>query len=349
VQDYYAFGMQMPGRKLSGGYRYGFNGKENDNEVKGEGNQQDYGMRIYDGRIGKFLSVDPLTKTFPWYTPYQFSGNCPIAKTDLDGGEPLDFKSKWKYQPLFDLKTGGKVKGTGTEIFVTDTKLGGGLRDVSLVYDEVTMQNWFVHQSGNKSYYLKNADGKNSVMTIDPKTYQVKGGEFVEFESQDQIESKAGVELAEGMQRAVFGMVAGGLAAPAAAELGLLNPGLNLTQAKLWSGVGNAAADATYQLIKGDKYNPYSTLGNFVFSNPLYSALPGALVDDDNFLNAYGRGVLGDALGNIPVPKVLGYGMKAGLENFTLPLLGNLFSDVTTGKIKEDVKKEQEAKMNQKK
>jgi RHS repeat-associated protein len=87
VQDYYAFGMQMPGRKLSGGYRYGFNGKENDNEVKGEGNQQDYGMRIYDGRIGKFLSVDPLTKGFPQLTPYQFASNSPIANIDLDGGE----------------------------------------------------------------------------------------------------------------------------------------------------------------------------------------------------------------------------------------------------------------------
>ena len=47
--------MLMPGRKYysaSANYRYGFNGKENDNEVKGEGNrnQQDYGMRIYDLR-----------------------------------------------------------------------------------------------------------------------------------------------------------------------------------------------------------------------------------------------------------------------------------------------------------
>ena len=89
VQDYYAFGMQMPGRKLSGGYRYGFNGKENDNEVKGEGNQQDYGMRIYDGRIGKFLSVDPLAPKFPFYTPYQFSSNSPISSIDLDGLESV--------------------------------------------------------------------------------------------------------------------------------------------------------------------------------------------------------------------------------------------------------------------
>ena len=71
-----------------GYYRYGFNGKENDNDVKGTGNQQDYGMRIYDPRLGRFLSVDPLTKAYPWYTPYQFAGNSPILFIDLDGGEP---------------------------------------------------------------------------------------------------------------------------------------------------------------------------------------------------------------------------------------------------------------------
>ena len=78
----------MPGRKYSAGtgYRYGFNGKEN--EVKGESNQQDYGMRIYDPRIGKFLSVDPLTSDYPWYTPYQFAGNDVARNIDLDGGEP---------------------------------------------------------------------------------------------------------------------------------------------------------------------------------------------------------------------------------------------------------------------
>jgi RHS repeat-associated protein len=87
--DYYPFGMQMVGRSYSSSvYRYGFNGKENDNEVKGEGNQQDYGMRISDPRLGRFLSVDPLTKDYPWYTPYQFAGNMPIAAVDLDGEEP---------------------------------------------------------------------------------------------------------------------------------------------------------------------------------------------------------------------------------------------------------------------
>src|SRR5215204_6335569 len=68
-------------------YRYGFNGKENDNEIKGEGNQQDYGMRIYDPRLSKFLSVDPLQKQYPELTPYQFASNTPIQAIDLDGLE----------------------------------------------------------------------------------------------------------------------------------------------------------------------------------------------------------------------------------------------------------------------
>lgn len=80
----------MPGRHYSSGnYRYGFNGKENDNDVKGvEGSQQDYGMRIYGPRIGRFLSVNPLTKKYSWYSPYHFAGNTPIQAIDLDAAEP---------------------------------------------------------------------------------------------------------------------------------------------------------------------------------------------------------------------------------------------------------------------
>ncbi len=73
--------MQMPERKFSAanGYRYGFNGKENDNEVKGEGNQHDYGMRISDPRLGgRFFSVDPLSKEYPWNSPYAFAETTPL-------------------------------------------------------------------------------------------------------------------------------------------------------------------------------------------------------------------------------------------------------------------------------
>ncbi|MGN6419500.1 MAG: RHS repeat-associated core domain-containing protein [Pseudobacter sp.] len=95
--DYYPFGMPM---RIGGdsSYRYGFNGKENDNEVKGgDGLQQDYGMRVYDNRLGRFLSVDPVTQAYPWLTPYQFASNNPVRFVDLDGAEsddPLDQAQK---------------------------------------------------------------------------------------------------------------------------------------------------------------------------------------------------------------------------------------------------------------
>jgi RHS repeat-associated protein len=92
AQDYYSFGALMPGRKFNtNAYRYGFNGKENDNEIyNSEGTFQDYGLRMYDPRLGRFISVDPLTSEFPHWTPYQFAGNMPIKYIDLDGGEPKD-------------------------------------------------------------------------------------------------------------------------------------------------------------------------------------------------------------------------------------------------------------------
>ncbi len=68
-------------------YCFGFNGKEMDNEVSGSGNQYDYGFRIYNPRLGKFLSVDPLAGDYPWYTSYQFAGNKPIWAIDIDGLE----------------------------------------------------------------------------------------------------------------------------------------------------------------------------------------------------------------------------------------------------------------------
>src|SRR5258705_7072766 len=88
--------MMMPARKYDAGvgYRYGFNGKENDNEAKGEGNQQEYGMRIYDPRLGKFLSLDPLMKNYPGLTPYQFASNRPIDGLDLNGREYITYRVK---------------------------------------------------------------------------------------------------------------------------------------------------------------------------------------------------------------------------------------------------------------
>jgi RHS repeat-associated protein len=83
------FGMAMSNRKFTQtnkNYRYNFNGKEQDKETTGT-TTYDYGFRIYNPALGRFLSVDPLTYSYPYYTPYQFAGNMPIAAIDLDGLE----------------------------------------------------------------------------------------------------------------------------------------------------------------------------------------------------------------------------------------------------------------------
>ena len=88
--DYYAFGMEMPGRNsAAGGYRYGFNGKENDNEMYGEGNALDFGARMYDSRVGRWLSVDPRTDAMSGWSPYSYCFNSPIMFVDQDGELPI--------------------------------------------------------------------------------------------------------------------------------------------------------------------------------------------------------------------------------------------------------------------
>ena len=95
--DYSPFGVGLYGRSWSGEYRYGFNGKEVDSEGMGGGSSTyDYGFRIYNAQLGKFLSVDPLTPSFPWYTPYQFAGNMPMNSIDLDGLEQRTIIVYWE-------------------------------------------------------------------------------------------------------------------------------------------------------------------------------------------------------------------------------------------------------------
>lgn len=58
---------------------------EKDDEVKGSGNSLDFDNRIYDSRLGRFLSLDRLTAQFPWQSPYIFAGNTPIQAIDKNG------------------------------------------------------------------------------------------------------------------------------------------------------------------------------------------------------------------------------------------------------------------------
>ncbi|MGH2667488.1 RHS repeat domain-containing protein, partial [Flavobacterium sp.] len=85
---YYPFGMLVPNRfGSSTAYRYGFQGQEKDDELKGPGNSLNYTFRMHDPRLGRFFAKDPLEKSFAWNSPYAFSENSPIWGVELEGLE----------------------------------------------------------------------------------------------------------------------------------------------------------------------------------------------------------------------------------------------------------------------
>ncbi|MPT36091.1 MAG: RHS repeat-associated core domain-containing protein, partial [Flavobacterium sp.] len=166
--DYYPFGMLQDARHGSkANYRYGFNGKEKDDELKGEGNSYDYGFRMYDPRTARFFSVDPLTESYPELTPYQFASNTPIQAIDLDGLERLDVVGYDKEKREVRIKIVKNVyisKSISVEAYKTLN----------------TSKFSEIFKAGNRSIYTKELPRNNST---------------VEFITKDVFDSGSGFEL----------------------------------------------------------------------------------------------------------------------------------------------------------
>ncbi len=131
-------------------YSYGFNGKENDNEVVGTGSgTQDYGLRIYNPSLGRFLSVDPLSKEYPWNSTYCFAENDVIRNVDLDGAEKsnqtivIDGKTKaiLEVGDVQELERQGR-RGTGHETIILER----------FFYESPSTHSWDVGDPANNQY-----------------------------------------------------------------------------------------------------------------------------------------------------------------------------------------------------
>lgn len=90
ITDYYPFGSAITSRLYSiGAYRFGFNGKEKDNDYF-EGAYA-FEARIFDSRLGIFQSLDPRMREYGWQSPYAYFKNSPISVLDIAGmGGPLE-------------------------------------------------------------------------------------------------------------------------------------------------------------------------------------------------------------------------------------------------------------------
>jgi RHS repeat-associated protein len=104
--------MIMPGRQGSSStYRYSFNNMERDDEIAGSGNSLDFGARMYDSRLGRWFTLDPMRYNFPSWSPYNFSFDNPILFKDKDGEIPIivideQTKTITIFQPVFVVTKG---------------------------------------------------------------------------------------------------------------------------------------------------------------------------------------------------------------------------------------------------
>ena len=116
--DYYPFGMQMPGRVFNGGgYRFGFNGHEKSDEIKGVGNSYTAQFWEYDPRLGRRWNLDPMPQVT--LSDYSTLGNNPVNNVDIKN---VDIKGDYFWGLFgstssqrqsageFAERTGGEVK-----------------------------------------------------------------------------------------------------------------------------------------------------------------------------------------------------------------------------------------------
>jgi RHS repeat-associated protein len=169
AQDYYAGGMQIPGRKYSSpastGYRYGFNKKEKADEISiGD---YDFGDRIYDSRVQRFLSQDRFTSKFPEQSPYSASGNNPVNYIDVNGDFKFDPKQlkeiKKNYPRLYNFI----MRNDGIESMASNPQLVKIWQDHG--YNEADIKKAFAHGKGpeiqlmDHGYIRGRAYSKNTI------------------------------------------------------------------------------------------------------------------------------------------------------------------------------------------
>ncbi len=119
----------MPGRNFnSSEYRFGFQGQEKDDELKGVGNSISFKYRIHDPRLGRFMSLDPLAKDYPWNSPYAFAENKVIKYIELEG---LEVAPNWSdYDPWLVGLTRGVQASPEEEQRLRDRLLTPGQKQV---------------------------------------------------------------------------------------------------------------------------------------------------------------------------------------------------------------------------
>lgn len=193
--------MAEPGRTYNAGnYRYGFNGKEKDADI--DGNNYDYGARIYNPQIGRWLSVDPLQEQYSSLTPYSFVANTPLQAKDPDGkliifvngfrkhaytkylfaapsrDVSTDNKPSWEYRPLYSRKDIFGYNNGDSYWHGADNLFKERYKDYNNIYVD---GGYTPHSTAQERYDRGVADAMAIIRKIDSKEIELKPGETIKL------------------------------------------------------------------------------------------------------------------------------------------------------------------------
>ena len=82
---------------------------EKDNEINVTGGSYDFGARIYDSRLGRWLSLDPQAAKQPDSSPFKSFNNNPIIFVDPEGETEFYYNGRWFGTDGVDNNVVGKV------------------------------------------------------------------------------------------------------------------------------------------------------------------------------------------------------------------------------------------------
>jgi len=188
--------MLVPHRTFSSPeYRYGFQGQEKDDEIKGNGNSINYKFRMHDPRVGRFFAVDPLIYDFPYNSPYAFSENRVIDAIEFEGLEsmPMGYFHGLPSDVADEARRG----------FVRSTKKGAIVTGVVaiVVVDFVFLKGAITRTSGTVFTGLAMGDAYEMMQNTDKIHQAEKAGDF---QRAMRLESK-NLKLSENVVGEMFG------------------------------------------------------------------------------------------------------------------------------------------------
>ena len=160
--------MPMPMLNTDGGYRYAYQGQEKD----GETGKKAFELRLWDSRIGRWLTTDPYGQHS---SPYLGMGNNPIAMIDPDGGWKGKFGA-WLYKTF---NGGGEIVGEKGNWSVAQTGTDGG---ITFITNDLNGYN------NNPAQILWNSDATRN-LTGD--SFSVSYGGGLGLFAQGEIQSEA--------------------------------------------------------------------------------------------------------------------------------------------------------------